>query len=116
MFEKISRAKWMSLHDGKSITFFGTAHMGAADVSRFMEKWEDKAKYEWAMHLELPVNTAGVLHKRSSSYFCRVLPDGDESYHYFEYGSYIMADGVFSMLFSPNSDKSYYNVTIYRNA
>ena len=115
MFEKISRAKWMNMHDGKPITFFGNAHMDAANVSRFMKKWEDKETYRWAMRLELPANAAGVLHKRSS-YFCRVLPDGDKSYYYFEYGSYIMTDGVFSMLFSPNSDKSGYNVTIYRNA
>lgn len=113
MFEKISRAKWMSMHDGKTIALLGNAHMDAANVSRFMKKLEEK--YEWAMHLELPANTAGVLHKRSS-YFFRVLPDGDKSYYYFEYGSYIMADGVFSILFSPNSDKSGYNVTIYRNA
>lgn len=45
MFEKISRAKWMNMHDGKPITFFGNAHMDAANVSRFMKKWEDKAKY-----------------------------------------------------------------------
>ena len=78
MFEKISRAKWMNMHDGKPITFFGNAHMDAANVSRFMKKWEDKETYKWAMRLELPANTAGVLHKRSS-YFCRVLPDGDKS-------------------------------------
>ena len=64
MFEKISRAKWMNMHDGKPITFFGNAHMDAANVSRFMKKWEDKETYEWAMRLELPANTAGVLHKR----------------------------------------------------
>ena len=103
----------MNMHDGKPITFLGNAHISRVNVSRFMKKWEEK--YEWAMRLELPANTVGVLHKRSS-YFVRVLPDGDKSYYYFEYGSYIMADGVFSMLFSPNSDKSGYNVTIYRNA
>ena len=62
MFEKISRAKWMNMHDGKPITFFGNAHMDAANVSRFMKKWEDKETYGWAMRLELPANTAGVLH------------------------------------------------------
>lgn len=106
----------MEQRDGKPITFLGNAHLKATDMQLYLELWKDKEKYDEAVQFVPPTNTTWLLHKGSTYFFRSPTSGGRGSYYFFEKGSYILTDGVFSVLFNPTNDGTFYNITVYRNA
>lgn len=119
MFEKISRSKFLNVHEGKRVTLLDARSMSEEKLNECMSKFENVNFYEQAVALKVDKKYTGILHKYSSGFF-REIEDNEKSYASFAKGSYIMSDNnKFSMLITPvnpifEDDEKLYNVILYR--
>ena len=97
MFEKVSRAQFLRDNEGKTMTLIIAGILSEKQFNRLMETWENE-KHVFPQKVN-PKYT-GILHKYSRGFY-REREGLDNSYYFFERGSYIERDGEIYLLIRP---------------
>ena len=106
---KISRAYFMKIMEGKSVSLISACVVGKNVLEKAIKSLDDTEKYRKVTTTPIDNAYTGVFHKQSKGFY-RLMADGTKSYKEFSKGDYVLSDGKLSFIINPFT----MNVCVYR--
>lgn len=106
---KISRAYFMKIMEGKSVSLISACVVGKSVLANTLKSLENADKYLKVTTTPIDSKYVGVFHKQSKGFY-RLMANGEKSYKWFANGDYVLSDGTLSFIINPDTMR----VCVYR--
>ena len=107
--KKISRAYFMKIMEGKSVSLISACVVGKEMFEKALKSLENSEKYLKVTTTPIDSKYVGVFHKQSKGFY-RLMANGEKSYKFFSRGDYVLSDGTLSFIINPDTMR----VCVYR--